>query len=368
MFLDSTQCSPLSEEDLEYSSDRLRRWMESTTNLQFKRELQDMVDDRDRTRNPAKKPLTLGRYFHCELQMLDKLVDDTSVNDYFGCSKLSCYMCWGVLRGSPFRTRDTHANLWSACAFPFNLKGQGSNKPYELLFALKRTQDHLVEKVLRRAVDPQFKFGDIMSVAETWPEGELLDRNGTRSRNVGVTRVMTTRAIRIPEDGAPVSEMVEFECSSHWGLYSTTTLPPDTVISYERIIPYTWLLDPQQPDLMSFVLSKQVAVDDNDSEKSEIRICARSNGVVNPSSGSSSRIGVNQWYKNVIMDTHNYEYDLADPVCPWKGDIYIYRTVPRRIKIEVRPIELEEMADAIRKSRRALSEIWVGSVHLEARK
>ena len=368
MFLDAIQCPPLSEEDLEYSSDRLRRWMESTTNLQFKRELQHMVDDRDRTRNPAKKPLTLGRYFHCELQMLDKFLDDTSVNDYFGCSKLSCYMCWGVLRGSPFRTRDTHANLWSACAFPFNLEGQGSTKRYELLFALKRTQDHLVEKVLRRAVDPQFEFGDILSVAETWPEGELLDRNGTRSRNVGVTRVMTTRAIRILEDGDPVPEMVEFACSSHWGGYSTTTLPPDTVISYERIIPYTWLLDPQQPDLTrKFVLSKQVAVEDNDSERSEIRICARSKGVVNPSSGSSNPLGVNQWYKKVMMDTHNYEYDLADPFCPWKGDLYIYRALPRRVKIEVLPIELEEMADAIRKSRRALSEIWVSSVHLEAR-
>ena len=371
MFLDAIRCPPLSAKELECSSDRLRRWMKSTTNPQFKRELQDMLDARDPPRNCVKEPLALGRYFHCELQMLDKFLDDTSVNDYFGCSKLSCYMCWGVLRGSPFRTRDTHANLWSACAFPFNLKGQGSNNRYELLFALKRTQDHLVEKVLRRSVDPQFKFGDMMSVAETWPEGELLDRNGTRSRNIGDLRVMTTRAIRIPEDDEPVSEMVEFQCSSHWGHYSTSTLRPDTVISYERIIPYTWYLDPQQPDLPALrhiVLSKQVMVDDDGSERFEIRICARRNGEANPSNGSSSRIGVNQWYKNIIMDTHNYEYDLADPHCPWKGDLYIYRTLPRRVKSEVRPIELEEMADMIRKSRRALSEIWVSSVHLEARK
>ena len=361
MFLDAIECPPLSEVDLEGNSDCLRRWMDSTTNDKFKEELQEMVDGRDRTRNLAKKPFTLGqRYFHCELQMLDKFLDDPSVNDYFGCSKLSCYMCWGVLRGSPFRTRDTHANLWSACAFPFNLKGQGSNKRYELLFALKRTQDHLVEKVLRRAVDPQFKFGDMRSVAETWPEGDLLDRNGTRSRSVEGICVMTTRAIRIPEHDGPVSEMVEFACSSSSGnLYKT---PRRLGLSNEKIIPYTWLENPR------FAHSKQIAADDNDSEKSEIRICAGYSGSVDRLSESFGGIGVNEWYKNVIKDIHNYEYDLADPYCTWAGELYIYRTLTNRSKIEVRPIELEEMTDAIRKSRRALSDMWVSSVHLEAGK
>jgi hypothetical protein len=364
MFLDAIRCPPLSAEVLESGRDHLRRWMNSTTNPQFKQELQDLLDARDYARNSAKKPLALNRYFHCELQMLDKFLHDPLVNDYFGCSKLSCYMCWGVLRGSPFRTRDTHANLWSACAFPFNLEGQDSNKRYELLIALKRTQDHVIEKVLRRSIDPKFTFGDTTSVAETWPEGELWDRNGTRTRTTPEQhRIMTTRAIHIPQDHEPVPKMVEFYCSSHWGL--VPTLPPDVIISYERIIPYTWFVNSELP-CSGDVFSKQVMVDDGGLERSEIRICASRNIEIKSSNVPSSGIRVNQWYKNVIKDIHDYEYDPADPICRWKGDLYIYRSLPLRRRVEVRPIEPEEVPDVIGKSRQVLSNIWVSSV--EARK
>ena len=149
--------------------------------------------------------------------------------------------------------------------------------------------------MLRRAINPQFQFNDTMSVTETWPEKKLLDRNGTRSRFVGNNRILTSRAIRIPKNNAPVSEMIEFDCLPHWGIHSTITLLHDTVISYERIISYTWKLNSQQPNLMfNFVLSKQIVINDYNSEKSEIRICARLHHVINPSSGSFSRIEINQ--------------------------------------------------------------------------
>ena len=123
-------------------ADTLARWRASTSNRKFNDEVEE-------TEIALRKQKDFRRYFHCELQILDHFLDDIEACDYIGCSKLSCYMCWGVLQGTGLRTRDTHANLWPACAFPFSVGKDGGGSRYELLLALKRTHDHVVEKVLR---------------------------------------------------------------------------------------------------------------------------------------------------------------------------------------------------------------------------
>lgn len=74
----------------------------------------------------------LHRNFHCELQLLQirpgslNGIDINPLEDpkgwtrghYFGCSKLSCLLCWKLLRSQNFSTRNTHGKLDQSCAFP----------------------------------------------------------------------------------------------------------------------------------------------------------------------------------------------------------------------------------------------------------
>ena len=125
----------------------------------------------DKTKNQVVEEISkqnvINRYFHCELQLLEKFIPAKDVVDYFGCSKLSCFMCWGVLNGSPYRTKNTHAKIYPACAFPFALsKG---DEYFELVLALKKVQDRLLERVLRRVLDPDHTYTQYKCLSETNP-------------------------------------------------------------------------------------------------------------------------------------------------------------------------------------------------------
>ena len=71
---------------------------------------------------------SLYRNFHCELQLLqirpENLNEDSNEwnrGHYFGCSKLSCLLCWKLLRGQHFSTKNTHGKLEQGCAFPLQI-------------------------------------------------------------------------------------------------------------------------------------------------------------------------------------------------------------------------------------------------------
>lgn len=76
------------------------------------------------TKTELKKQPT--KHLHCELQIhmlfhqiLKANKDRLYAHDFIGCSKLSCYMCWQVLRHAQFKTRGTHGHLHAYWAFPF---------------------------------------------------------------------------------------------------------------------------------------------------------------------------------------------------------------------------------------------------------
>ncbi|KAI1178979.1 hypothetical protein F4777DRAFT_535178 [Nemania sp. FL0916] len=73
--------------------------------------------------NQAKKKQT--RYLHCELQILMLFDQISSVSHesfrfhtFIGCSKLSCHLCWEILKNQRYKTRGTHAKISENCAFP----------------------------------------------------------------------------------------------------------------------------------------------------------------------------------------------------------------------------------------------------------
>ena len=67
---------------------------------------------------------TQNIYLHCELQilMLFHQVEDQShliKHNFIGCSKLSCWLCWQILREREYRTRGTHGTISANWNFPF---------------------------------------------------------------------------------------------------------------------------------------------------------------------------------------------------------------------------------------------------------
>jgi OTT_1508-like deaminase len=87
---------------------------------------------------------------HCEMQLL--LHFDASPNDevqfrYFGCSKLSCWMCNEMLEAySGYRTKRTHGRRVGLWAF------DSTNQSPRIIFALKRLQDKLTNTLIEEAL------------------------------------------------------------------------------------------------------------------------------------------------------------------------------------------------------------------------
>lgn len=85
--------------------------------------------------NKALKTLSESRtgqkvYLHCELQIL-LLFHQIRTNSnlikhkFIGCSKLSCHLCWEILKDRDFKTRGSHGKISAKCVFPlpFELDG-----------------------------------------------------------------------------------------------------------------------------------------------------------------------------------------------------------------------------------------------------
>jgi OTT_1508-like deaminase len=76
---------------------------------------------------PGTKRLGQAVYLHCEMQILllfHQLRDDKRLkkHNFIGCSKLSCHMCWEVLKNRKHlatRTRGTHGKVSANWAFTF---------------------------------------------------------------------------------------------------------------------------------------------------------------------------------------------------------------------------------------------------------
>ena len=108
------------------------------------------------------------RYFHCELQLLERSLNrrkPENFEHYFGCSKLSCFLCWELMRDSWYCTKGTHQQLYPDCCFPFN--SPGSSKKRFLGQALKGIQDGLEGQVATLAKDLKHYKGLDLGMSHT---------------------------------------------------------------------------------------------------------------------------------------------------------------------------------------------------------
>lgn len=380
-FLNPPKSLDLSQDDRTAIAERLKSWIrphrQKFVSPEFKTEIEERVQAfEDRA---DQKERTSHRFFHCELQLLDKFLEDGNTYDYFGCSKLSCFICYEVLKGTRFRTRDTHARLYAPCAFPFSAPRAKGNSRYDLLLALKKVQDHVLERVLHRELDKEFEFSANQSLAETEPGGEMMNRRRPRTFERpgdfgSVLKFAKIRSIRIPVDGEPVLKSVLFRIRPHDEGHLRCTLED---LTKDGIAPAIWMGNgpvTQKTDLKV----QEVYSERRGRDIVSIFVCAN-RGIHQSSTPGHIVIAlepVNTWYKNLIQDFYNYSYDPFDRTCDWRGDLYIYRTItsygieyidsygdgPKpvmRETTELDTIAKPETSEVIQKCRDVLKGTWV---------
>jgi hypothetical protein len=337
----------LTDEDRESIASTLDQWRRTQGNSDFRRKMEEQA-------RKIRAQRSYHRYFHCELQILNAFLNDENVYDYIGCSKLSCYICWGILQGTPFRTRDTHANLWSACAFPFNLAEGSTNGRFSLVLALKRVQDRMVEKVLRLALDAEFDFPGYLSLAETNPEKEThnLPRNvylGTGwvndSHGVKQVQLFNAHAIHIPVDGNPSLKV------SGFGVRKGPSI--EWIRPLEFLVwDYTRL--PLDQGGYSTVLEYEVYTESRGIQRTVLTICAKDIDFL----AVDNVPPTNKWYRELIHSFHRHEYGDYDG-CPWSGDLYVFRSLYTNEVSEIDSIDQDEVQEIVQKCRDVLSQAWV---------
>lgn len=233
--------------------------------------------------------------------------------------------------------------------------GEGNSR-YQLLFALEKVQDQLVEKVLRRALDPDFNFSDNPSLTETEPGGELGRRTNTWTAWQYLqgyrAQIVSARCIRIPAEGEPVSEIVDFRVGD-W-LDSVKSIAPS------GIAPSIWMGSKRPMRISDSSIEKGVYSEQQINSRMTIKICARQQSVFYTPDDK-----INEWYRDLIRAFHKYSIDSTGTACRWRGDLYVYRTSNKNLRVldtnwhtELDSIERKEMMEVVQKCRDELAASW----------
>ncbi len=112
--------------------------------------IDESLEELRKTNNPPEL------YFHCELQMLSILHGRANAHWYIGCSKLSCELCWLILRDGSYTTRGSHHKISANCAFHFpdDLE-QGMTR-------LKEIHKLFKGKIFRSPLDEWTKYANLL--------------------------------------------------------------------------------------------------------------------------------------------------------------------------------------------------------------
>ncbi len=90
---------------------------------------------------------------HCEMQLMMYFLQPgaPACEDYFGCSKKSCWLCWHMMvQNEKFSMKDTHRKLYPRWAMPFNFSPSQPNIAEGLAIANNEMLSHLQHKVIKQ--------------------------------------------------------------------------------------------------------------------------------------------------------------------------------------------------------------------------
>lgn len=161
--------------------------------------------------DPKKRP----PLFHCELQLLKYFIDNHSKDcqDYFGCSKKSCWLCWRILTYvDKFHTKDSHWKIYDSWAFPVLFSPE--KEKLRLSIALTLTYRDLIG-LIRKNIFAGRGFAEYEVQTETSgraPEmAPIVNTSGIRRIALPKTDRRVEREVKcvcFPADGRPQCEEV----------------------------------------------------------------------------------------------------------------------------------------------------------------
>ena len=156
--------------------------------------------------------------FHCELQILELCIsgsNSSKFEDYIGCSKLSCHLCWAVLRNADYQTKGTHSVLHPDCAFPFKVSSAPGHNC--LAESFKAEQDKLLERIRQYSMQPNDSLSIYTSRSETNPYAPSFDDlSGSMSgASTAVSREvypleLSFDVLKLSLDGSSTIERMQF--------------------------------------------------------------------------------------------------------------------------------------------------------------
>ena len=190
----------------------LQKSIDSETDPGVQKKISDIVKKRNN-----KAPV------HCEMQLLMHFSGPNAekCEDYFGCSKKSCWLCWQmILRNSRFVMKDTHRKIYPAWVFPFDYSAsqpaiaEGLITAYNNMMSpiqetlIKRTPFTFLEPLVQSSIrmTPAYRCGPLNSYSddsaksEKFPEPIIAVSDRWPAHSV--------KAIHLPEHGSPTTSRI----------------------------------------------------------------------------------------------------------------------------------------------------------------
>ena len=110
---------------------------------------------------------------HCEMQLLMHFSgpDAEKCEDYFGCSKKSCWLCWQmILQNGKYTMKDSHRKLFPRWAFPFNFYPSAPEIAEGLAAAYNSMCSQVQKKAIREGdLVPPNPFPHTSTRETPWP-------------------------------------------------------------------------------------------------------------------------------------------------------------------------------------------------------
>lgn len=278
--------------------------------------------------DPKKRP----PLFHCELQLLKYFIDNPSKDcqDYFGCSKKSCWLCWRILTYvDKYHTKDSHWKIYDSWAFPVPFSPE--KEKLRLSIALTKTYQDLINQI-RQKIFAGTGFAKYEVRTETSgraPEmAPIVNTSGIRRIALPETDRRVERKVKcvcFPADGRPQCEevLVALYRRNNDDLFES--MQPSFLAfeyEYENNLYSAFTLVSKPSDENSFadqswVRSVFVCPYDGQCGRGNLFLYFQSNPDAEPNPWISNQLAK----RNSVSDVVQEEFiDLED--FPWRGSIF----------------------------------------------
>ena len=270
---------------------------------------------------------------HCEMQLLMHFSgpDAEKCEDYFGCSKKSCWLCWQMmLKNSRYIMKDTHRKIYPAWVFPFDYSAsqptiaEGLITAYNSMLSLvqesliKGTPLTFLEPLAQSSfrMTPAYRCGPLNPNSDESAKSELF--SGSLITMPDKWHAYTVRALHLPEHGSSTdSRMVEIHAYELADSELTrTNMDFEEFDNKEFVFAFQVITNPKSLSLDSDIEDYQRAYWNfelfGDVDGPGWKMYFRT---------AYETLGPNPYISSLCATT---QPEISQPI-PWRGDIFIFQ-------------------------------------------